>query len=274
MSDNILGPGNITGVLDGPAGGDLQGNFPSPTIKSLQGIVISGTPGIGYSLISTSPSAASWIRDLQPSPIVTSGGPLVTNALNPINATLGPVVMELPTGQQQGSLCAVEKYDSSAHIVSVSGSIQDSSHTLELLYQNETFLFVADATGSWWPVTSYNPLSSLDTRYVLTTRSVTEVANSGLTVTIPDVTVSTVTNVILTANCTFTFPSLHAGKQLTLVLIQDNIGSRLATFPSEVRWPSGTPPVLTKTAGAVDYFSFLCNDGVHWLGSTLGLNMH
>jgi hypothetical protein len=274
MGDNILGPGNIIGLADGPADGDLQGNYPGPTVKSLQGVVLSGTPGIGYTLVSTGSSAAKWTRQLQAVAPVSSTGTLVANALNPIEATAGPIVMNLPTGQQVGTLCAIQKYDSTTHVVSVSGSIQGSSHTLELPYQFDTYLFVTDSTGSWWPAASYRTLAGLDTRYVGTTRKVSEVANSGAATTIPDTTVATVTNVVLTANCTLTFPAIAVGKQFTLVLTQDSTGSRTVTWPTEVKWPGGTPPTLTTAAGSVDYFSFLCVDGTHWLGSTIGLNMH
>lgn len=274
MADNILGPGNITGIIDGPATGDLEGNFPGPVVKSLKGVVISGTPSVGYTLVSSGPNAAAWVQRLQPVAPVSTSGMLVVGALNPIEANTGSLTMQLPTGQQAGALTAVQKYDASAHIVSVSGNIQGSSHTLELPYQFDTYYFVVDSTGSWWPLALYRTLAATDKRYVGTIRTVSEVANSGATTTIPDPTVSTATRVVLTANCTLIFPVITVGKQFTLVLVQDNTGSRTATWPSEIKWPEGNVPKLTTAAGGVDYFSFFSIDGVHWLASVLGLNMH
>lgn len=274
LGDNILGPGNIIGVLDGIAGGDLEGNFPVPKVKSIQGVAISGTPGAGWKLISTGASAASWVKNLQPVTIVTTAATLLPNAFTPIETTTGSLVMQLPSAQQQGTLCAVQKYDSTIYAVQVSGSIEAESKTFELLYPKEAILFVADSNGSWWPLANYRSLAGLDARYVGVQRTIHEITASGTETTIPDVSVATATKIVLTNNCALTFPMIHAGKQFILDLTQDNIGSRTVTWPTEVKWPEGNVPTLTTAAGAVDLFSFICIDGIHWLGSTLGLNMH
>ena len=45
---------------DGAAGGDLEGDYPDPTVASIQGVVISGTPSADDVLKATSDSAATW----------------------------------------------------------------------------------------------------------------------------------------------------------------------------------------------------------------------
>ncbi len=57
----------------------------------------------------------------------------------------------------------------------------------------------------------------------------------------------------------FTAPTATAGYQesLQLVVKQDTTGSRTITWPSTVKWVSGTAPTLTTTASAIDIISFL-----------------
>ncbi len=44
----------------GDAGGDLSGTYPDPTINSIQGVVISGTPAAGNGLYATGTDTAAW----------------------------------------------------------------------------------------------------------------------------------------------------------------------------------------------------------------------
>ena len=55
---------------------------------------------------------------------------------------------------------------------------------------------------------------------------------------------------------TFTFIAPSNPCNLVLKLIQDGGGSRLATWPATVKWPSNNAPILTTTAAAVDIISF------------------
>lgn len=100
---------------------------------------------------------------------------------------------------------------------------------------------------------------------------VNTVAASGATNTLPDVTVATIHNITLTANCTLTFPTAGAGKSFMVSLKQDATGGRTVTWPSTVvKWPGGTAPTLTTTANAIDVVSFLCVDGTNWYGFIAG----
>ena len=56
-------------------------------------------------------------------------------------------------------------------------------------------------------------------------------------------------------NVTFTFTAPPGVASLTLFLYQDATGSRTATWPATVKWPSDTAPTLTTTASDLDIIS-------------------
>jgi len=67
------------------------------------------------------------------------------------------------------------------------------------------------------------------------------------------------------ANETFTFTAPANKGKVTLILKQDGVGSRTATWPGTVDWPGAVAPTLTTTAAAVDIVTFIY-DGTNWLG--------
>lgn len=94
--------------------------------------------------------------------------------------------------------------------------------------------------------------------------AVNTVAASGSTETLPEVTVATMHDVTLTANCTFTLPTAIAGTSFSVRLTQDGTGSRTATWPAAVKWASGAAPTLSTGAGKKDVLAFVCFDGSTW----------
>jgi endonuclease/exonuclease/phosphatase (EEP) superfamily protein YafD len=106
------------------------------------------------------------------------------------------------------------------------------------------------------------------------TETINAVPASGSgTVALPDVTAATQNWVTLTANPTFAFPAVAAGKSLLLALTQDLTGSRTVSWPASVKWPGATAPTLTSTPGKTDVLSFVAaSDGMHWLGFVSGQN--
>jgi hypothetical protein len=85
----------------------------------------------------------------------------------PVNAANGAITMTLPaaaTGNAGASL-SVEKTDSSLNLVTISGSIRGATSTVTLAWKNESVEFVADATGSWWPVAGHKTKAALDAAY-------------------------------------------------------------------------------------------------------------
>lgn len=77
--------------------------------------------------------------------------------------------------------------------------------------------------------------------------------------------------VSMTGACTFTFSNPIAGAWYSLELTQDATGSRTASWPASVKWPSASAPVLTTTASKTDILTFYYN-GTNYIGFQAGFN--
>lgn len=85
------------------------------------------------------------------------------------------------------------------------------------------------------------------------------------TISLTNGTVQTATLTASTA-CTFTMPTAAAGKSFVLFLKQAaSTGLGTATFTG-VKWPGGTAPTITPTAGQMDILTFT-SDGTNWYGT-------
>lgn len=72
------------------------------------------------------------------------------------------------------------------------------------------------------------------------------------------------------ANETFTFTAPSNPCTLQLILVQDSVGSRTATWPDTVKWPAGTAPTLTTTATTgTDIISFYYDGTSYYATSSL-----
>lgn len=96
------------------------------------------------------------------------------------------------------------------------------------------------------------------------TEGVVAIGSSGTTQTL-SLTNGTFQTVTLTGNCTFTMPTATVGQSFLILVTQDATGGRTATFTG-VKWPSGTAPVITVAASAIDIISFVSN-GTSWFGT-------
>jgi hypothetical protein len=107
----------------------------------------------------------------------------------------------------------------------------------------------------------------IDSHYGLITTD-----TDGSTVTF-DLSVSDWHQLTLGGNRTLALANATTGQQFTLILIQDGTGSRTVTWFSTIKWPGGTAPTLTTTAGGIDVFTFKCYGSATFYGFTPGQAM-
>lgn len=81
-----------------------------------------------------------------------------------------------------------------------------------------------------------------------------------------DLSAGDVFTVTVSADVTFTFSNVPSGKAATFNMIITNGGAATVTWPSTVKWASGTAPTLTSEG--VDVLTFLTPDGgTTWYGT-------
>jgi hypothetical protein len=115
--------------------------------------------------------------------VATASGVLLPNQHNPVDATTGNWTMTLPTGQPGGTRLSVERVDGvPANSLSVTGSIRGvPATTITLLAPSatpahESVEFLADSSGSWWPIAGHKTKTWLDATYDATGAATSAVA--------------------------------------------------------------------------------------------------
>jgi hypothetical protein len=110
-----------------------------------------------------------------------------------------------------------------------------------------------------------------DTSRAPAVEAVNVVGASGASQILPDPSVSSVSDVTLTASCEFTMPAVAAaGTSVScmVVLEQGGTGSYTPTFTGAT-WPSGTAPSWSTAVGAIDQVMFSSTNGRAWVGAAL-----
>jgi hypothetical protein len=128
-----------------------------------------------------------------------------------------------------------------------------------------TFLYQDDAGNLG--IGNSSPAAKLDVSGALYSRLITLTDASSLTA---DWSAGNTQSVTLnTSNTALTFSNGRSGAEYTLLLQQDATGGRGVTWPSSIKWPGGTAPVIASAAGAVDkaHFTF---DGAYYYGDFAG----
>jgi hypothetical protein len=85
--------------------------------------------------------------------------------VNTVDATAGAKAPTLPTPTVVGQVLSVEKIDSTANTVTVSGTIRGSSTSVALVYQYESVVFEAESLSSWRPFAGHKTLAQLDATF-------------------------------------------------------------------------------------------------------------
>lgn len=126
-----------------------------------------------------------------------------------------------------------------------------------IIYDDGTNIGIGTSTPSGLLDVAGNLTFNTFTEKVITNTN----SGSGVVLSIDSGTVHRIT---LTNNCTFTMPSVVAGKSFSMFL-NTGSGNYTASF-SGVLWSDSAPPTITTTANKVDILSFI-SDGSYWYGS-------
>lgn len=99
--------------------------------------------------------------------------------------------------------------------------------------------------------------------------------NSGSSYAV-DLTAGNIFELTLTDSCTLTFtnpPASGKAGSVTLIVHQDDTGSRTITWPDSMTWASGNEPTLSTAASAIDIIQLFTTDGgTTWRGFLAGSN--
>ena len=89
---------------------------------------------------------------------------------------------------------------------------------------------------------------------------------------------SNIVNLTLSSNTTVGFintASVNIADSMMIVAKQDGVGSRIITWPSNVKWPNGSAPALSTAANAIDVLNFITIDGgATYYGALSLANLH
>ena len=238
-----------TGTLPVSAGGTGGSTASITLFNNITGFTAAGTTGTTSTnlVFSTSPTLVTPVLGTPTSVTLTNatGLPLTTGVTGTLSASNGG------TGVSNNA----------ASTITISGNY-GSTFVVSGAY-SYTFPAATDTLvnlGSAQTLTSKTLTNPTITNY---TETLYAIGNSSTAVTI-SLANGTYQTVTMTGNCTFTMPSVGAGKSFVLQ-VNSGTGTFTGTFTS-VKWPNNTSPTLTTTASRWDILAFF-SDGTNWYGN-------
>lgn len=171
MASGAVIPAKFVDTAAGIAGRNLT---PGP------GIVVYETDtrilriGDGTTLAQNLPAVNSLVDPSYLVPTAAKTGPYtaVARDLVLVDTTGGSVTITLPTGASAGALVGIRRTSAGSNTVTVQRGGSDTiavgtgtATSITLTLQDRTVILQSNGSGSWTPITGYQALSSLDTRY-------------------------------------------------------------------------------------------------------------
>ena len=224
------------------------------------GYVISSVTNMSANPVTGTPSSTTYLRGDGTWSALTVVGSISfgTTGLTPNTATSGAVSVAGTLSPSNGGTGVA---NNAASTITISGNY-GSTFVVSGAY-SYTFPAATDTLvnlGSAQTLTSKTLTNPTVTNYTETLYSIGN-SSTAVTISLANGTYQTVT---MTGNCTFTMPSVGAGKSFVLQ-VNSGTGTFTGTFTS-VKWPNNTSPTLTTTASRWDILAFF-SDGTNWYGN-------
>lgn len=264
ITDGVVSTRQVTGTTSLAGGGDLTADR---TITLLND---AAAPGNNFFYGTSAAGVKGW-RDLSALGYVVGPATATDNAIARYDTTTGKLIQNsLAILDDAGNLSGVNNLtttgntilgDAAADTYTLNGSTMAVPNNLNI--DGNTLMI--DAANNRVGFGTATPAARVDVEG--------SAAHSvAITTGVMDLSVAQMFTRTSTANTTWSFTNVPAGRAVTAVLHLTNGGAHTQTWTGiPVRWPGGTAPTLTAGATAVDVLVFVTHDGgTTWRGNIFG----